>query len=65
MNISDAERISAVLETIKYKPTQNMSEADLIVVTMCSVRQSAVDRVQGLAQKFNAIKKSEDIYYYG
>ena len=57
MNISDAERISAVLDSIKYKETSDVNEADLIVVAMCSVRQSAVDRVRGLAEKFEAIKK--------
>jgi tRNA-2-methylthio-N6-dimethylallyladenosine synthase len=56
MNISDAERISAVLETAKYKNTSDMNEADLIVVTMCSVRQSAVDRIDNLANKFNKLK---------
>ncbi|MCX6723004.1 MAG: tRNA (N6-isopentenyl adenosine(37)-C2)-methylthiotransferase MiaB [Candidatus Staskawiczbacteria bacterium] len=56
MNLSDSERISAVLENIKYKNTSNINEADLIVVTMCSVRQSAVDRVQGLADKLKKLK---------
>jgi len=57
MNISDAERVSAVLESIKYKNTQDIDEADLIVVTMCSVRQSAVDRIHGLVEKFKKLKK--------
>jgi len=56
MNISDAERIASVLESIKYKPALKMSEADLIVVTMCSVRQSAVDRIHGLIEKFRKLK---------
>ncbi len=56
MNIADSERISAVLENIKYLKTQNINEADLIVVTMCSIRQSAVDRVHGLIDKFKKIK---------
>ena len=56
MNISDAERISAVLESIKYKKTSNINEADLVVVAMCSVRQSAVDRVRGLAERFETVK---------
>jgi len=58
MNISDAERISAVLDLAKHKQTQNINDADLIVVTMCSVRQSAVDRVHGLVEKFKQIKKT-------
>ena len=57
MNISDSERVSAVLESIKYKYTPNINEANIIVVTMCSVRKSAVDRVYGLIEKFEDIKK--------
>lgn len=58
MNISDSERIASVLESIKYKRTPNINEADLIVVVMCSVRQSAVDRVHGLVKKFKKLKKT-------
>ncbi len=56
MNISDAERIAAVLDSAKYKKAADIDEADLIVVAMCSVRQSAVNRVHGLVQKFNKLK---------
>ncbi|MCX6721802.1 MAG: tRNA (N6-isopentenyl adenosine(37)-C2)-methylthiotransferase MiaB [Candidatus Staskawiczbacteria bacterium] len=58
MNISDAERVSAVLESIKYKKALDMNDADLVVVTMCSIRQSAVDRVHGLVEKFKQIRKT-------
>ncbi|MBZ9577810.1 MiaB/RimO family radical SAM methylthiotransferase [Patescibacteria group bacterium] len=51
MNKSDSERITAVLENKGYKPAQKIDGADLIVVNMCSVRQSAVDRVHGLLPK--------------
>ena len=56
MNISDSERIAAVLESIRYKPTPDINEADLVMVTMCSIRQSAVDRVHGLIPKFKKIR---------
>lgn len=56
MNTADAEKISAVLENAGYKNTSNETQADLIVVTMCSVRQSAVDRVHFLAHKFKGFK---------
>jgi len=55
MNISDSERVSTILEKLKYKKTSNINEANLIVVVMCSVRQSAVDRVHGLAHKFKKL----------
>jgi tRNA-2-methylthio-N6-dimethylallyladenosine synthase len=57
MNTADAERVSAVLENTKYKNTSDISEADLIVVMMCSIRQSAVDRVYGLMEKFKTLRK--------
>ncbi len=56
MNKSDSERIAASLEKKGYKPASKENTADLIVVNMCSVRQSAVDRVFGLVQKFNKLK---------
>jgi len=45
MNKSDSERIAGVLEKIGYRATNKLSLVDLIVINMCSVRQSAVDRV--------------------
>jgi len=56
MNKSDSERIATVLESRGYQPASKINEADLIVVNMCSVRQSAVDRVYGLIPKFKKIK---------
>jgi len=56
MNKSDSERIAALLENLGYKKTSKIDEADLIVVNMCSVRQSAVDRVYGLQPIFKTLK---------
>lgn len=58
MNKSDSERIASLLEKLSYKKAQQMKEANLIVVNMCSVRQSAVDRVFGLEKKFKELKKT-------
>ena len=57
MNKSDSERIATVLENKGYQPASKINEADLIVVNMCSVRQSAVDRVYGLSPKFKKLKE--------
>ena len=59
MNKSDSERIATVLENTGHQPTSKMNEADLILVNMCSVRQSAVDRVYGLVQKFEKLKEKD------
>jgi tRNA-2-methylthio-N6-dimethylallyladenosine synthase len=56
MNKANSERIAEDLKNKSYKPTPNINRADLIVVNMCSVRQSAVDRVYGLSLKFKNLK---------
>jgi len=44
MNKNDSQRIAAILEKVGFEKASKESEADLVVVNMCSVRQSAVDR---------------------
>jgi len=56
MNKSDSERIASVLKKIGLKSSPTIKGVDLIVVNMCSVRQSAVDRVWGLIPKFQKLK---------
>jgi len=56
MNKADSERIVADLERKGYSQALKIDRADLIVVNMCSVRQSAVDRVYGLIPKFKKLK---------
>ncbi len=58
MNISDSERIAGVLESIGYQEVDKVQQADLVVVNACSVRQSAMDRVDGLLGK---LKKKKTI----
>ena len=50
MNISDSERIASILEQTKLEASP-IEEADFIIINMCSVRQSAVDRVNGIFEK--------------
>ncbi|MFH1181127.1 MAG: MiaB/RimO family radical SAM methylthiotransferase [bacterium] len=56
MNKSDSERLAMVMESKKYQSASSENEADLIVVNMCSVRQSAVNRVYGLTQRLAKLK---------
>lgn len=56
MNRSDSERIASVLDTMGYEETAELKEADLAVLNMCSVRQSAVDRVYGLVPQITSLK---------
>ncbi len=56
LNQSDSERITSALETAGYQSAPTMSGADLVVINMCSIRQSAVDRVYGKIQNFIKLK---------
>jgi len=57
MNKSDSERIVTVLENCGFEPTPKESEADLILINACSVRQSAVDRIHGKINNFKNLKR--------
>ncbi|PIW67864.1 tRNA (N6-isopentenyl adenosine(37)-C2)-methylthiotransferase MiaB [bacterium (Candidatus Moisslbacteria) CG12_big_fil_rev_8_21_14_0_65_36_11] len=57
MNKSDSELIAFVLEQIGGQKAQDVEQADLVVINVCSVRQSAVHRVYSLIKKLKEQKK--------
>lgn len=56
MNRADSERISLLLDKKGHKPARDPKKADLVLINMCSVRQSAVDRVYGQINNLKKIK---------
>jgi len=58
-NVSDSERLAAYFEAQGYSPVFDDSEADLVVVNACAVRQTAVDRIYG-RMKFWKSRKEQD-----
>jgi len=56
MNKSDSERVAAVLESAGFSVVENISDADLVVIAACSVRQHAIDRIWGFCRQFNEMK---------
>jgi tRNA-2-methylthio-N6-dimethylallyladenosine synthase len=60
MNKSDSERMASVFEKSGYAPASSESEADIIVVNSCSVRQAAIDRIWGLASKYEILKEGKN-----
>ena len=57
MNKSDSERIASILKKQGYLPALKEAEADLILINVCSVRQSAVNRVYAKVNKYFKKKK--------
>jgi len=60
MNKSDSERIARVLQNLGGKDVSSIKQADLIVINMCSVRQSAVDRAYGLIRQLTNNLKNKN-----
>ncbi|MDP3244870.1 MAG: tRNA (N6-isopentenyl adenosine(37)-C2)-methylthiotransferase MiaB [bacterium] len=57
MNKSDSERIAGLFLSLGWQKTVTITEADLIVINTCSVRQAAENRVFGQRDNFLALKK--------
>lgn len=59
MNNSDAERIATVLDLLGYKKANTEEEANLVLTVACSVRQKAIDRINGRLKVWQKRKANE------
>lgn len=57
MNVSDSEKIVALLRPAGYHPTNDSSNADLIILNTCSVREKPEKKVYSSLAKFKVQKK--------
>ena len=57
MNFSDSEIVASILHNNGYNTTQNLEDADLVLVNTCSIRDKAEQTIRKRLQKYNAIKR--------
>lgn len=57
MNVSDSERVSAVLEAMNFKHADTEGEADVLIYNTCSVRQKSENRILGSRDKWQELKQ--------
>jgi len=57
MNVADSEVVASVLSDAGYTPASGISDADIILVNTCSIRENAEQRVWGRLDLFRAQKK--------
>ncbi|MEW4925311.1 tRNA (N6-isopentenyl adenosine(37)-C2)-methylthiotransferase MiaB [Algibacter sp. 2305UL17-15] len=57
MNFSDSEIVASILTEQGYNTTQNLEDADLVLVNTCSIRDKAEQTVRKRLEKYNAVKK--------
>ncbi|MGD9929061.1 MAG: tRNA (N6-isopentenyl adenosine(37)-C2)-methylthiotransferase MiaB [Mangrovibacterium sp.] len=61
MNLSDSERVAAVLEQMGYVRTENEEEASLLGMLACSVRQKPIDKVYNKIAQWNRAKDKRNL----
>lgn len=59
MNVVDSERIVGLLENIGYAQTDQVEQADLILLNTCSVRDKAERKVIGHLGRFKPLKQNK------
>ena len=57
MNFSDSEIVASILTNEGFSTTDNLEDADLVLVNTCSIREKAELTIRKRLEKFNAIKK--------
>jgi tRNA-2-methylthio-N6-dimethylallyladenosine synthase len=57
MNFSDSEIVASILANNGYNTTQQLEDADLVLVNTCSIRDKAEQTVRKRLEKYNAVKK--------
>ena len=67
MNFSDSEIVASILTKDNYISTNNIEEADIILVNTCSIREKAEETVRKRLKFYNSVKKRKkyDGWCYG
>ncbi len=60
MNVHDSEALRNYLETLGFQNTENLEEANVIVLNTCAIRENAKDKVIGFLGKCKYLKKNRD-----
>lgn len=59
MNEHDSENMKAILEEMGFKETENMEEADLVLLNTCSIRENAHNKVFGMLGRAKHLKSTK------
>jgi len=58
MNVHDSEEISAHLENIGFVKTEDMDDADIVILNTCAIRENAHDKLYGFLGRCKHVKTS-------
>lgn len=57
MNFADSEVVAAIMQTADYDLTDNIAEADCILINTCSIREHAEVKAMNRLEYFQSLKK--------
>ena len=60
MNEHDSENIKALLETMSFIATDDMYDADLIILNTCAIRENAHNKVFGYLGRIKHLKSEKE-----
>jgi len=61
MNKSDSERILGILSTLGYDETEDLKEADLLIINTCNIRQLSADKAYSRLGRWGQMKEHRPI----
>lgn len=59
MNVADSEVVVSILENHGYSHTDDINDADLILINTCSIRENAEQRIWGRLKAIRHLKKED------
>jgi len=60
MNVHDSEYISGIMEDIGYTKTEDMNDADVIIVNTCAIRENAHNKAEGMLGRIKHLKEEKE-----
>ena len=61
MNEHDSENIRAILEQMSYKASDDIENADLVILNTCAIRENAHNKVFGLLGRIKHTRQSKNV----
>ncbi len=61
MNVHDSENIAGIMEDVGYTRTEDMDEANVIIVNTCAIRENAHNKAEGMLGRIKHLKETKDI----
>ncbi len=59
MNVHDSENISAILEDMGYVKTEDLKDADIILLNTCAIRENAHNKMFGFLGRVKHLKETK------